>query len=47
MKIKSIIADDEPLAREKIRNLLEEDPDIELIGECADGIETILICVNQ
>jgi len=47
MKIKSIIADDEPLAREKIRNLLEEDPDIELIGECADGVETVTAIRNQ
>ncbi len=47
MKIKTIIADDEPLAREKIRNLLEEDPDIELIGECADGIETVTAIRNQ
>ena len=47
MKIKSIIADDEPLAREKIRTLLEEDPDIELIGECADGIETVTAIRNQ
>ena len=41
MKIKTIIADDEPLAREKIRIMLEEDPDIELIGEFSDGIETV------
>ena len=47
MKIKTIIADDEPLAREKIRNLLAEDPDIELIGECADGIETVTAIRNQ
>ena len=47
MKIKTIIADDEPLAREKIRNLLEQDPDIELIGECADGIETVTAIRNQ
>ncbi len=47
MKIKTIIADDEPLAREKIRNLLNDDPDIELIGECADGIETVTAIRNQ
>ena len=47
MKIRTIIADDEPLAREKIRNLLAEDPDIELIGECADGIETVTAIRNQ
>jgi len=47
MKIRTIIADDEPLAREKIRTLLAKDPDIELIGECADGIETVTAIRNQ
>lgn len=36
-KIKTIIADDEPLAREKIRILLAGEKDIEIIGECSDG----------
>ena len=32
-----LIVDDEPLARERIRTLLEEDPAFELVGEAADG----------
>jgi len=32
MKIRTLIVDDEPLARERIRTLLEEEPDIELIA---------------
>ena len=47
MKIKTIIADDEPLAREKIRNLLNDDSDIELIGEFSDGIETVSAIQDQ
>ena len=32
-----LIVDDEPLARERIRTLLEEDPAFELVGEAGDG----------
>src|SRR5262249_6127607 len=37
MKIRTLIVDDEPLARERLRQLLERETEIELIGECADG----------
>ena len=37
MKFTTLIVDDEPLARERIRTLLATEPDIEIIGECADG----------
>ena len=33
------IADDEPLARERIRSLLEGRPDYEIVVECSDGTE--------
>lgn len=36
-----LIADDEPLARERLRQLLSAEPDTEIIGECADGRETV------
>lgn len=38
-KIRTLIVDDEHLAREIIRTYLAEDEDIELIGECSDGFE--------
>ena len=41
MKIKTIIADDEVLARQKLRQLLHDDPDIEILGEGANATETI------
>lgn len=41
MKLRAIIADDEALAREGLRLLLAEDPDIEILGECSNGRETI------
>jgi two-component system LytT family response regulator len=37
--IKTLIVDDEPLARKRIRALLEDYPEIEAIGECANGQE--------
>lgn len=45
MKIRALIVDDEPLAREKLRTLLRHELDIDLVGECGDGasaVETIL-----
>jgi len=38
-KIKVIIIDDEQLARELIKNYLEEYPEIEILAECSDGFE--------
>jgi two-component system LytT family response regulator len=37
MAIRTLIVDDEPLARERIALLLESEPDVEIIGECGDG----------
>lgn len=39
--IRTLIVDDEPLARDGIRVLLENDPEIEIVGECADGEQAI------
>jgi len=39
--IKTLIVDDEPLARERIRDLLARDPEVLVAGECADGVEAI------
>jgi len=41
MKIRTIIVDDEPLARERLRKLLAQETDIELVAECSDGREAI------
>ena len=39
--IRALVVDDEPLARERIRDILETDSEIEIIGECASGEEAI------
>ncbi len=41
MKIRAIIVDDEPLAREGIRTFLAEEADVEVIAECADGVSAV------
>lgn len=41
MKIRTLIVDDEPLARERLAAFLSGEPEIELIGECADGHEAV------
>jgi two-component system, LytTR family, response regulator len=38
-KIRTLIVDDEPLARERLATLLQSEPDIEVIGQCRDGEE--------
>ncbi len=37
MTIRALIVDDEPLARLRIRNLLAEAEDVDIIAECANG----------
>ncbi|HXP60577.1 MAG TPA: LytTR family DNA-binding domain-containing protein [Dongiaceae bacterium] len=41
MKLRTLIVDDEALARQRLRQLLEAEPEIEIIGECADGREAV------
>ena len=38
------IVDDHELARDSLRDMLEDAPDIEVVGEAADGREAILLC---
>lgn len=41
MKIRTLIVDDEELARERLRGLLAGETDVEILGECADGAEAV------
>src|SRR5207244_5009313 len=41
MKARTLIIDDEELARERLRRLFSTHAEIELIGECADGAEAV------
>jgi len=42
MKIRTLIVDDELLARERVRQLLLQEPEIEIIGECSNGREAVV-----
>ena len=37
MSIRAVVVDDETLARNRLKHFLEEEPDLEVIGECASG----------
>ena len=41
MKIRTLIVDDELLARERLRQLLRQQPEIEIVGECSNGREAV------
>ena len=41
MKIKTLIVDDEPLARDKVKRFLRDEDDVEIVGECGNGKEAL------
>jgi len=41
MKIRTLVADDQPIARQRILALLSDEPDIEVIAEAASGLEAV------
>ena len=40
-KIRTLLVDDEPLARDRLRGMLKDEPAIELVGECGNGTDAI------
>jgi two-component system, LytTR family, response regulator len=40
-KIRTMIVDDEELGRERVRMMLAEHPDIDVVAECSDGPEAV------
>jgi two-component system, LytTR family, response regulator len=41
MSLRIVLADDEPLARERLRRLLSREDGVELVAECEDGASTV------
>jgi two-component system LytT family response regulator len=41
MSIRVLLSDDETLARDRLRSLLEEETDLEIVAECGDGKSAI------
>ncbi|HEY7233347.1 MAG TPA: LytTR family DNA-binding domain-containing protein [Gemmatimonadaceae bacterium] len=42
-----VIADDEPLARQRIRSMLDDREDVEIVGEARDGAEAVDIILRD
>jgi two-component system LytT family response regulator len=40
-KIRTLVVDDEPMARERILGLLSQESDVEVVGQCSDGRQAI------
>lgn len=47
MKLRTVVADDEPLARERIRRLVADDPELEQIAECRNGKEVVEVLLAR
>ena len=47
MKIRTLIVDDEPLARMRIRDLLKHESAVEIIGESGNGLEAVSAIQDQ
>ena len=46
MPLRTLVVDDEPLARANLLVLLRAEPDIELLGECGSGAEALTVIRN-
>lgn len=45
-KLRAIVADDEPLSREKLRFLMEKETDIDIVAECS-GVEDTVAAIRN
>lgn len=46
-KIRTLVVDDEPIARERIMSLLQQENDVEVVGECSDGVQAVIAIQQQ
>jgi two-component system LytT family response regulator len=46
-KLTTVIADDEPLARERLMSLLAHEPDIDVVAQCRDGEEAVTAITDR
>ena len=44
MTVRVLLADDEALVRAGLRMILEAEPDLEVVGEAADGVDALTMC---
>jgi len=46
-KIRTVVVDDEPMARERIIGMLNQEKDIEVVGEYSDGTQAVSAIQSQ
>jgi len=46
-RIRTLIVDDEPIARARVLSLLLEEPDVDVVGECASGSQAVSFIRSQ
>ena len=42
-QFRAVVVDDEPIARSNLTVLLRRDPEVEIVGECASGVEALSV----
>jgi|SRR6516165_1272250 two-component system LytT family response regulator len=47
MSIRVLLSDDEALARERLRSLLQDEPDLQIVAECGDGNSAIALIKKE
>ncbi len=47
MPIRVLLSDDEALARERLRSLLDDEPDLEIVADCGDGKSAIALIKRE
>src|SRR5215204_4168123 len=47
MQIRTLIIDDEPLARDRVKRFLRDEDDVEILGECGNGIEAVEVITRE
>ena len=47
MKIRTLIVDDEPLARDRLQKLLDAEPEVTVLGQCTNGKEAVKTIRDQ
>jgi two-component system LytT family response regulator len=46
-KIRALVVDDEPMARDRVLSLLQQEEDVEVVGECSDGTQAVAAIQSQ
>ena len=46
-RVRTLIVDDEPLARRRLRTMLADQPDLEIVGEAANGTAAVHAIVQK